>query len=74
MGFVLIFGGSYNIFFVVFLFYIFKILNVVVILVFRGYLVRQFKYGQSVYVGLCIVDLVRNYVYDNLFYDFFIRY
>lgn len=46
-----------------------KTLNVVVILAFRGHLVRQSIYGQSAHAGPCIVDPVRNYVQDNPFYD-----
>lgn len=65
MGFVSTSGGSYNTLFVAPLPHTPKTSNVVVIPAFRGHLVRQSIYGQSVHAGPCIVDPVQ----DNPFYD-----
>lgn len=55
-------GGSYNTLLVAPLPHKPKTSNVAVIPAFRGHLVRQSIYGQSVHAGPCIVDPVRNYV------------
>lgn len=69
LGFVSTSGGSYNTLLVAPLPHKPKTSNVAVIPAFRGHLVRQSIYGQSVHAGPCIVDPVRNYVHENPFYD-----